>query len=66
MWTRKKDLTMEQIKRMKSGLSQSIYELVHAFQVETGVAVDIEKDDHPTMGWEEADWGFEINLKGRF
>jgi len=51
---------------MKSGLSQSIYELVHAFQVETGVAVDIEKDDHPTMGWEEADWGFEINLKGRF
>jgi hypothetical protein len=57
---------MEQIKEMKTGLSQAIHELTMRFQIETGVAVDIEKIDRPTIGWEEADWNFEINLKGRF
>jgi hypothetical protein len=63
---RRNDLTMEQIKEMKNGLRRSIHELTMRFQIETGVAVDIEKIDYRTIGWEEADWNFEINLKGRF
>jgi hypothetical protein len=63
---RKKDLTLEQIKRMRSGLTQCIKSMVEDFQTETGILVDIEKENIPTVGSAACDWPFEIRITGRF
>ena len=63
---RRPNLTMEQVKRMKSGLSQAIHKLVEDFQTETGVQIQIDKDDIPTIGREPSDWGFELHITGCF
>jgi hypothetical protein len=40
--------------------------MVEDFQTETGVLVDIEKNDIPTIGREPCDWGFEVTITGCF
>jgi len=63
---RRPDLTIEQVKRMKIGLSQVLQELIMNFQLETGTHVNIEKEDRSLMGYPPCDCPFEIHVRGNF
>ena len=62
-----KNLTLEQIKQMKSTLAIEIHEMVTEFQQTTGMAIEVEKECFGgVMGYEPYDWPFQITITGCF